>query len=96
MKLEIIFTAKAKDSLLATILFIQGEWGYKSAEKFTLKVYKTLDTIAQQPLIFKAYQNANVRKGIITKQTSVIYRVLHDKIEVLFFWDNRQEPLNDY
>ena len=93
MKLEIILTPKAKDTFLATILFIKLKWGEKSAEKFVEKTYEVLDTIAQQPYLFKAYQENNVRKGLITKQTSVIYRVFSDRIDILFFWDNRQDPV---
>ena len=95
MKLEIILTPKAKDTFLATIIFIKLKWGDKSAEKFVNRTYQVLDTIAQQPYLFKAYQGNDVSKGLITKHTSLIYRVLHDRIEVLFLWDNRQEPVNN-
>lgn len=93
MKLQIIITPKAKDTFLATILLIKLKWGDNAAEKFVERTYSVLDTIAQQPFIFKAYRGNNVRKGFITKHTSVVYRVLNDRIEVLFFWDNRQEPV---
>ncbi len=93
MKLEIILTPKAKETFLATILLVKFKWGDKSAEKFVERTYAVLDTIAQQPYLFKAYHGNDVRKGLITKHTSVVYRVVHDRIEVLFFWDNRQEPI---
>ena len=96
MSLEIILTPNAKDTLLSIVSFIRLKWGNRSAEKFIEKTYKVLDTISQQPYLFKAYEEKNVRKGLITKQTSVVYRVLHDRIEVLFFWDNRQEPINEF
>jgi hypothetical protein len=35
----------------------------------------------------------NVRVGFITKQCSLIYRVTDTEIHLLYFWDNRQEPL---
>jgi len=94
MKLAIILTPKAKDTFLSIILFIRENWGSSSAEKFVERTYRVLDTIAQQPYIFKAYQEKDVRKGLITKHTSVVYRVVNDRIGVLFFWDNRQEPVN--
>lgn len=93
MKLEIIFTPNARDTLLSTVSFIRQKWGDKSAEKFIEKAYKVLETISSLPYMFKSYQGNDVRKGLITKQTSVIYRVLHDRIEILFFWDNRQDPV---
>jgi plasmid stabilization system protein ParE len=92
MKLEIVFTPTGKETFLSITSFINQKWGDKSAEKFVEKAYKVLDTISGQPHLFKAYQENDVRKGLISKQTSVVYRVLNDRIEVLFFWDNRQEP----
>ena len=93
MNFEIILTPRANETLLSLILFIQTKWGEKSVEKFVERAYKTLDTIASQPYIFKAYRETNVRKGFISKQTSVVYGINHNRIEVLFFWDNRQEPI---
>jgi len=93
MSLEIILTPKAKATLLSVVSFIEAEWGQKSAEKFVTKVYKTLDNISKQPYLFKAYSENEVRIGLITKQTSVVYRIGLEKIEILFFWDNRQDPI---
>ena len=93
MSLEIVLTPNANDTLLSIISFIQIKWGDRAAERFVEKAYKTLDAISRQPYLFKAYQETSVRKGLITKQPSVVYRVLNDHIEVLFFWDNRQEPI---
>ena len=39
MKLEIILTPKAKDTFLATIIFIKLKWGEKSAGQFVEKAY---------------------------------------------------------
>lgn len=92
MSLEIVFTPKAKDSFLSIVSLIRSGWGERSAEKFVDKTYKILDSISRQPYLFKAYHENDVRIGLITKQTSIVYRVLNDRIEILFFWDNRQEP----
>jgi plasmid stabilization system protein ParE len=93
MSLEIVFTPKAKDTFISIVSFIQQKWGNRSSEKFIEKTYKILDTISQQPYLFKAYQENDVRKGLITNQTSVVYRIQHDRVEILFFWDNRQDPV---
>jgi len=92
MSLEIVFTPKAKDSFLSIISLIRSNWGDNSAEKFVDKTYKTLHSISKQPYLFKAYLENDVRIGVITKQTSIVYRIFNDRIEILFFWDNRQEP----
>jgi len=35
----------------------------------------------------------SVRKGFISKQTSFFYEIHENEIIILFFWDNRQEPM---
>jgi plasmid stabilization system protein ParE len=52
MKLELILTPKAKETLLSIVSFIQFKWGDKSAEKFVEKTYKILDNITQTTLCF--------------------------------------------
>ena len=78
MKLQIVLTPKAKETFLANILLIKDKWGNASAEKFVERTYSVLDTIAQQPFLFKAYRVNDARKAFVTKQTSVVYRVLQD------------------
>ena len=63
--------------------------------KFESKVRKILDLVSKSPFIFQSVEELEeVRKGIISRQCSFFYQVKETQIEVLFFWDNRQEPLN--
>ena len=44
--------------------------------------------------MFKASElGENIRIGLITKQSSVLYEILEDAIFLHYFWDNRQEPM---
>ena len=67
MKSTIVLTLRAKETFIATILQIKDKWGDGSADKFVERTYQVLDTIAQQPYLFKAYREENVRKAFITK-----------------------------
>ncbi|MFI5159693.1 MAG: type II toxin-antitoxin system RelE/ParE family toxin [Sphingobacteriales bacterium] len=94
MILEIIFTDDASEMLLSITNFIASKWGEKQAEKFLTKVYRTVDLISKQPYLFKASViEENVRIGIVSKQTSFFYEIQDSKIIILFFWDNRQDPI---
>jgi|SRR5579872_1209360 len=94
MNLEIIFTDDASYMLLSITNFIENKWGKKQAEKFLSKVYKTLDLISKQQYLFKASAiQENVRIGIVSKQTSFFYEIQDSEIIILFFWDNRQDPI---
>jgi len=94
MSLNVFYTTEAKETLSAVYSFIQEKFGTRSADKFVTKAEKTIALIAEQPFMFKGSPlGENVRIGFITKQTSLFYLVTEQSIDLLFFWDNRQEPL---
>jgi plasmid stabilization system protein ParE len=73
---------------------IEERFGTAIAKKFELKVMHTWESISLRPFIFKATRESeNVRKGWVNKNCSFFYEVTESQIQVLFFWDNRQEPL---
>ena len=95
MTLIIVFSIEAIDTFDAIRSQIRHKWGEDSVVKFEKKVLKTLDLVSKSPLIFQSvYELSEVRKGIISRQCSFFYQVKETQIEILFFWDNRQEPLN--
>jgi plasmid stabilization system protein ParE len=94
MSLSIFYTPRSKETLSSVYNFIQNKFGISSAEKFGTKAEKTISLIAEHPFIFKASAiDKNVRIGLISKQTSLFYRVTDTSIHLLFFWDNRQDPV---
>jgi len=95
MSLSVYYTPIAKETFVDTYHFIQEKYGGKTANKFKLKAEKIIDLISENPLMYKSSNIAeNVRVGYITKQTALFYRVSSDSIHLLFFWDNRQDPIS--
>lgn len=96
MSLPIVVSPSSRKSLFHIIQIIKEKWGKQSSDKFKLQTIKTLKNLSSQPYIFKASSlSTDVRKGMISKQTSFFYQVHQNHIEILFFVDNRQEPLID-
>lgn len=94
MELKISFSEEAYETLLAIGSFIEETWGYEHANKFVNSVYQKIDLIAVQPFIYESISlNSKVRKGVISKYTSFYYQVNQEEIRILFFFDNREEPL---
>lgn len=93
MSLPVYWTGEAKETFDAIVYFTKELWGEKEAGKFIKRTQELLSTIASQPYLFKASIAENVRKGLISKQIAVFYEVNADSITILFFWDNRQEPI---
>jgi len=65
------------------------------AQKFVQSVQKTILLIQTQPYLYKSSSILNCRQAVITHQTSMFYEVTHNQVIILFFYDNRQEPLLD-
>lgn len=94
MELSVSFSEEAYETLFAIGIFIEDSWGYKYANKFIISVYQKIDLVATQPFIYEPISlDRNVRKGVIPKHTSFYYPVYEKDVRILFFFDNRQEPL---
>ncbi len=94
MSLQVVYTPRSKESSISVYNFIRNKFSIRSADKFLLKAEKIIELIADYPLMYKATSiDEKVRIAVITKQTSLFYKVTDTSIQLLFFWDNRQEPI---
>jgi len=93
MGLKIRYTPRAKETYKAIYQKVKGQYGKRIADQFESRVDKVASLVAEYPLMFKAFPiDESIRIGLVSKQTSVFYRVTKTEIHILFFWDNRQEP----
>ncbi|MEX8549205.1 MAG: type II toxin-antitoxin system RelE/ParE family toxin [Mucilaginibacter sp.] len=72
--------------------FINNRWSEKDATKFVLKAESIIKVILNQPYLYPESSFNQLRKAIITKQTSVYYLIQGQEIHLITFWDNRQNP----
>ncbi len=94
MSLSIFYTPRSRETLASIYSFIKNKFGINSADKFLSKAEDVVSLIADHPFMFKSSSiDQNVRIAFITKQTSLFYRITDDSIHLLFFWDNRQDPI---
>jgi plasmid stabilization system protein ParE len=93
MNLEVRWTTEAEFTFDHIVSFIQDQWGIKSSDKFINKTKNILLNISRQPFLFPESGIENVRKAVITKQSSVFYEIHPNHIMLVSFWDNRQDPL---
>jgi hypothetical protein len=93
MSLAVFWTDDATDTFDSIVSLIESKWSSKEVADFVNHTNKIIALITHQPLMYKASINNNVRQAVITKQTSMFYEVYQDFVTILFFWDNRQEPI---
>ena len=94
MHFDIIFSDAATETFEAIGQQILIKWGERELNEFRKRVYKVIEVITKFPLIFQAVNSTeNVRKAFIHKNCSMFYSISDAYIKILFFWDNRQEPI---
>ncbi len=93
MSLAVFWSDEANSTFDSIVLFIENKWTEKQAAIFVKHTQKILSLIADQPYMYKASHNNNVRQAVISPQTSMFYEIHHEFITILYFWDNRQEPI---
>lgn len=93
--MQIIWSKNAQITFDAIVVYLENNFGTTVAKKFIAKANSTIQVIAKFPNLYKAISlKQNVRKATISKVCSFYYEVNDVTIVVLYFWDNRQEPID--
>jgi len=91
---EIRFTPEAEETYDAVTCQLRDRWGNKFVFKLEKILSDRLSTISMSPFIYPIIDDSSeVRKCVLHKNCSLLYRVFETKIVVICFWDNRQEPI---
>jgi len=91
-----VWTKQAEDSFNATIDYLLEIWTAKEAINFIDLVEAVISKIELNPKLFKvSIFDKESREAVITKHTSMFYRLLNNNtIEIEFFWNNYRNPNN--
>ncbi len=94
MIFPVIYSERAIETFDAISEQINQRWGMKPVLEFEHSTLKVIAAIKESPFIFQATEKSpNVRKAFIHKNCAMFYEVKTSRIEILFFWDNRQDPI---
>jgi len=93
MSLEVRWSNTAEITFEAVYDFVINQWGFQIAERFRNQVSRILAQISIHPFSFQESSLKNVRKAVVSKYTSFFYEVFEHHILLVFFWDNRQQPI---
>lgn len=93
MALTIYWSKRANNKFDKIISYIDEEWGEVVARAFVKKVYDFLDILVEFPEIGSVeHAEREIRGFVIVKQLTLFYKIKEDKIILLNFFDNRQNP----
>ena len=90
--MKIVWTETAELTYKAELDFILKKWNVKERNKFILLIDEVTQRLVEFPTIGR-YSDTGDIYLVISKQTTLIYRLLDDDIlELLLFWNNKQNP----
>lgn len=93
MNYEVIFSPNALSTLDDLHEIILKKWGQIIADEFLSKLWRIMDLLKENPLIFKSSENMpNVRLGLVERHTSFLYVVNEKNVNILCFWNNSIKP----
>lgn len=91
--LKIEWSCEAISSLEEILNYIESKFGYIIAAQYYNNVESTLLQIQNFPYLGKKCSNkVELRSIVINKRTTLYYSLTENKIQLLEFFDNRQDP----
>ncbi len=93
MNLRIVWTLKALRTYAMLIDFWQQAYPEQIVEGFYQQVEASLQRLSNMPYLYAtAKQRPSVRRCIVNSNTVIYYRVTQQAVELLLFFDTRQDP----
>ncbi len=93
MSLPVVWSPASREEYAEILQYVDDEFGTDAALNMMDKVEAAVEQIASFPYLFPFSEiRPDIRRAVITSQTSILYRVTETQIQLLHFWDNRQDP----
>jgi plasmid stabilization system protein ParE len=96
MDYQIIWLPKAEQRFQEIIDYLEYKWNDRVIENFITKTNTILYQIKRNPTLFRKSDKLNIYQALITKHNMLLYKVNGSKIELLTFFDTRQNPVKKY
>jgi len=82
----------AEKKLFQLLDYLESEWGLNSKATFVKKLRTAIKNLEVVPYSFPlADAKIGIHKCVVTKQTSIYYRIRNEEIEIITLMDNRQD-----
>lgn len=95
MAKEIVWSKRANTKFDSILIHLQSNWGENITANFVKNVYDFLELLQEFPELGTIENKSkNIRGFTIVKQVNLFYKIKADKIILLNFFDNRQNPKN--
>jgi len=92
---KLIWSDEALNNLNGIIKYLENRWSKKEIKRFAQLLDKQLNRIKSNPYLFaESHKSKGLRKSVLSKQTTIYYKIVDDQIRLISLFDNRQNPNN--
>ena len=92
MSYSIKWLPEAEVTFALMIEYLEENWTVKEINSFVDRTEEVIGFIGQRPNQYHYSKRKEVYRAVVTRQVSLYYRINRGEIELLMFWDNRQDP----
>jgi hypothetical protein len=89
---KVIWSPNASLTYYHILKYLDEKWTSKEVFAFVTRTEEAINHICENPLLFPYSKKSNTHKCVIVKQVSLFYETYGHTINLLIFWDNRQDP----
>lgn len=90
---KIIWSDEALNNLRDIIDYLEIRWSKKELKKFSKLLDKKLESIKIRPQLYpQSNKSKGLRRCVLSKQTTIYYRLNEFEIRIISLFDNRQHP----
>lgn len=90
---KLIWSKRASKDLAGVLAYLESKWTEREIRNFFSNLEKHLNIIKEHPVAYpKSDKWKEVRRCVLSKQTSLYYSVKSERIEIVTLFDNRQNP----
>jgi len=89
---EILWTDHALNELSITYKYLENNFTKKELKDLSIEIDNTLNLIVKNPLLFPISEFKGIQRVVIKKFNTMYYRRKQNRIEILSFFSNRQNP----
>ncbi len=90
---KLIWSDEALINLKGIIDYLENRWTKREIKKFAQLLDKQLKLIEANPYLFTETDKSNgLRKSVLSRQTTIYYRIINYDIRIITLFDNRQNP----
>jgi plasmid stabilization system protein ParE len=92
MSYSVIWSPTARITYYQVLEYLDEKWTVKEIEVFIIRTEEVINYICDNPLLYPYSNESDTHRCVVVKQVSLFYRVRTSTIELLVFWDTRQDP----